>query len=186
MNAPRFLTLLGLGLSIATSSGCTYYFPHSLVASNIRTTPDPLTTGGKRVEAEVCGNRLFTIPFGPDPRMSAVMDALQAQVTNAIGFEDIRIDVSVVNYFLWISLPELYPGLGVPSLRRDGTPAEGGAQERGAGPSAVRGPLRGANRHGGAGSLARSVRAVKRRGARAGDPGNARKAEAASCPAFLV
>ena len=98
MNARRRLTLLGLCLSVATSSGCTYYFPHSLVASNIRTTPDPLTAGGKRVEAEICGNRLFTIPFGPDPRMSAVMDALQAQVTNAIGFEDIRIDVSIVNY----------------------------------------------------------------------------------------
>ena len=98
MNAPRLLTLLGLCLSVATSSACTYYFPHSLVASNIRTTPDPLTAGGKRVEAEVCGNRILTIPFGPDPRMSAVMDALQAQVTNAIGFEDIRIDVSFVNY----------------------------------------------------------------------------------------
>ena len=98
MNTPRLVTLLGLCLSVATSSGCTYYFPHSLVASNIRTTPDPLTAGGKRVEAEICGNRLFTIPFGPDPRMSAVMDALQAQVTNAIGFEDIRIDVSLVNY----------------------------------------------------------------------------------------
>src|SRR3954463_3147803 len=98
MNARSLLTLFGLCLSLATSSGCTYYFPHSLVASNIRTTPEPLTAGGKRVEAEVCGNRLFTIPFGPDPRMSVVMDALQEQVTNAIGFEDIRIDVSLVNY----------------------------------------------------------------------------------------
>jgi hypothetical protein len=98
MNERRLSILLGLCLSLGTSSGCTYYFPHSLVASNIRTTPDRLTAGGRRVEAEICGNRLFTIPFGPEPRMSVVMDALQEQVTNAIGFEDIRIDVSFVNY----------------------------------------------------------------------------------------
>ena len=102
MNARCLSILLALCVSLATSSGCTYYFPQSLVASNIRTTPEPLTAGGRRVEAEICGNRLLTIPFGPDPRMSAVMDALQSQVTNAIGFEDIRIDVSIVNYFLWL------------------------------------------------------------------------------------
>jgi hypothetical protein len=98
MNARRLLTLFGLCLLVATFSACTYYFPHSLVASNIRTTADPLTAGGKRLEAEVCGNRLIGIPFGPDPKMAAVMDALQVQATNAIGFEDIRIDVSFVNY----------------------------------------------------------------------------------------
>src|SRR3954465_8410584 len=99
MNARRLLTLLGLCLSVAMSSGCTYYSAHSLVARNIRQTPERLTAGGRRVEAEICGNRLLGIPFGPDPRMSAVMDALEAPGAAAIGFEDIRIDVSIVNYF---------------------------------------------------------------------------------------
>jgi hypothetical protein len=88
------LCLAAVGLA-----SCTFYFPHSLVATNIRTTDkDALTSGSKRVEAEVCGHRVLWIPFGPEPRMTAVMAALQEQVTNAIGFEDIRVDVSFVNY----------------------------------------------------------------------------------------
>jgi len=90
------LALLCLAAALAS---CTYYFPHSLVATNIRTTDrDALMSGSKRVEAEVCGNRVLWIPFGPEPRMTAVMAALQDQVTNAVGFEDIRIDFSFVNY----------------------------------------------------------------------------------------
>ena len=93
------LALPLLCLTAAWLAGCTYYFPHSLVATNIRTTDkDALTSGSKRVEAEVCGNRVLWIPVGPDPRMTAVMAALQEQVTSAIGFEDIRIDISFVNY----------------------------------------------------------------------------------------
>ena len=92
-------TLALVCVAAAGLSGCTYYFPHSLVATNIRTTDkDALTSGPTRVEAEVCGNRVLWIPFGPEPRMTAIMAALQDQVTNAIGFEDIRIDVSFVNY----------------------------------------------------------------------------------------
>jgi hypothetical protein len=92
--APAALALLA-----ATSASCAFYFPHSVVATNIRTTDrDALMSGSKRVEADVCGNRLLWIPFGPDPRTTTVMAALQDQVTNAVGFEDIRIDVSFVNY----------------------------------------------------------------------------------------
>jgi len=93
------LSAVGLVVLAATSASCAYYFPHSVVATNIRTTDrDTLVSGSKRVEAEVCGNRVLWIPFGPDPRTTTVMAALQDQVTNAVGFEDIRIDVSVVNY----------------------------------------------------------------------------------------
>jgi len=100
MNTIRLPLLAGLALLAATTTVCAYYFPHSVVATNIRTTDrDAMTSGSKRVEAEVCGNRLFTIPFGPDPRTTTVMAALQEQVPNAAGFEDIEIDVSYVNYF---------------------------------------------------------------------------------------
>jgi hypothetical protein len=93
---------VGVGVGL---SGCAFYYPHTLLATNIRTTDkDALTSGSARVEADVCGNRVFWIPFGPEPRMTTIMTALHDQVTNAIGFEDIRIDVSVVNYvypFFW-------------------------------------------------------------------------------------
>jgi hypothetical protein len=96
----RFPSAAGLVLVAATSTSCAFYFPHSIVATNIRTTDrDALMSGSKRVEAEVCGNRVLWIPFGPEPRTTTVMAALQDQVTNAVGFEDIRIDVSYVNYF---------------------------------------------------------------------------------------
>jgi hypothetical protein len=99
MKTTRFLAPAGLALLAAASTSCAYYFPHSVVATNIRTTDrDSLVSGSKRVEAEVCGNRVLWIPFGPDPRTTTVMAALQDQVTNAVGFEDIRMDVSVVNY----------------------------------------------------------------------------------------
>jgi hypothetical protein len=100
MKTTRLQSLAGLVLLTATSASCTYYFPHSIVATNIRTNDgDPLASGSKRVEAEVCGNRVLWIPFGPEPRTTTVMTALQDQVTNAVGFEDLRIDVSFVNYF---------------------------------------------------------------------------------------
>lgn len=112
-HAPLALRLLCL--AAAGLASCTYYFPHSLVATNIRTTDkDALTSGSKRVEAEVCGNRVLWIPFGPEPRMTAVMAALQEQVTNAIGFEDIRIDVSFVNYVYPLFWQQCVQGLAFP------------------------------------------------------------------------
>jgi hypothetical protein len=91
---------LGIVLAGLAPAGCAYYFPHSLVATNIRTTDkDALTSGSKRVEATICGERVLWIPFGPDPRITNLMAALSEQVTNAVGFEDIEIDVSYVNYF---------------------------------------------------------------------------------------
>jgi hypothetical protein len=107
----RFATLAA---AIAIS-GCAYYKPLNLVATNIRTTDrDLLTSGSKRVEADVCGNRLLGIPFGPDPRISTMMEALQAQVTNAVGFEDVRIDQSVVIYFLPIFWQDCVHGSAFP------------------------------------------------------------------------
>lgn len=79
-------------------SGCAYHRPHSVVATNIRPTADPMTGGSRRVEAEVCGNRLLAIPFGPEPRASVLMTDLQRQVPSAVGFEDIHIDVAFINY----------------------------------------------------------------------------------------
>src|SRR6185312_2375821 len=93
MSFRRASILLGLCLAPGTLSGCVFSQPQSLVATNIRPTSDPLTAG-RRVEAEVCGNRLLGISFGPEPRMTTVMDALQAEAPGAIGFEDIRIDTS--------------------------------------------------------------------------------------------
>ena len=96
-------------------SGCAYYHPHSVVATNIRTTDrDALTPGPARVEADVCGNRILWIPFGPDPRTTTIMAALQDRVTNAIGFEDIRLDVSLVNYVYPLFWQECVHGSAVP------------------------------------------------------------------------
>jgi hypothetical protein len=97
MSFRRASILLGLCLAPGTLSGCVFSQPQSLVATNIRPTSDPLTAG-RLVEAEVCGNRLLGISFGPEPRMTTVMDALQAEAPGAIGFEDIRIDTSWINY----------------------------------------------------------------------------------------
>jgi hypothetical protein len=100
MTTTRSSIAVALCLGATTAAGCAYYAPHSLVATNIRTTDrDALVSGSRRVEAEVCGNRLLAIPFGPDPRITTVTEALQQQVTNAVGFEDIQIDVSRVIYF---------------------------------------------------------------------------------------
>ena len=79
--------------------GCAYYFPQNLVATNIRAADnETLVHGGTRLEAEVCGNRLFSIPFGPDPTMDAFIRSLEDQAAGAVGFEDIRIDRVFVNY----------------------------------------------------------------------------------------
>ena len=83
---------------ISIVSGCAFYRPHSLVGTNIRPTADAMTGGSRRVEAEVCGNRLFGIPFGPEPRVSVLMTELQKQVPSAVGFEDIEIDEALILY----------------------------------------------------------------------------------------
>jgi hypothetical protein len=109
------VSVVGLVLAAFAIAGCAYYQPHSLVATNIRTTDkDALTSGSKRVEATVCGGRILTIPVGPDPRITTVMTALQEQATNAVGFEDIEIDTSVVNYFLWIYYENCVHGSAFP------------------------------------------------------------------------
>ena len=105
-----------LGLAAAGLAGCAYYVPHSVVPTNIvRTTDkDTLVSGSSRVAAELCGNRLLWIPFGPEPRISALMEALGNQVRNASGFEDIRIDQSYVNYIYPLFWQECVHGSAVP------------------------------------------------------------------------
>ena len=115
MRRARDLSRRGLFLAVFALGGCAYYAPHSLVATNIRTTDkDALTSGSKRVEATVCGDRILTIPVGPDPRITTLMAALQEQVTNAVGFEDIEIDVSRVNYFFPIFFQDCVHGSAFP------------------------------------------------------------------------
>lgn len=115
MRRSRDLALLGAVLVVVGLSGCAYYEPHSLVATNIRTTDkDALTSGSKRIEATICGGRIISIPVGPDPRITALMNALQDQVTNAVGFEDIEIDTSRVNYFLWLYYEDCIHGSAFP------------------------------------------------------------------------
>jgi hypothetical protein len=115
MRRSRDLALGGLVLAGCALAGCAYYEPHSLVATNIRTTDrDALTSGSKRIEATVCGGRVLSIPFGPDPRITALMNALQDQVTNAVGFEDIEIDTSRVNYFFWLYYEDCIHGSAFP------------------------------------------------------------------------
>jgi len=109
------LSVGALVLGTLAVAGCAYYAPHSLVATNIRTTDkDALTSGSKRVEATVCGDRILTIPVGPDPRITTLMAALQEQVTNAVGFEDIEIDVSRVNYFFPLFFQDCVHGSAFP------------------------------------------------------------------------
>jgi hypothetical protein len=106
---------MGVVLVVVGLAGCAYYEPHSLVPTNIRTTDkDALTSGSKRVEATICGGRVLSIPFGPDPRITALMYALQEQVTNAVGFEDIEIDTSRVNYFFWLYYEDCIHGSAFP------------------------------------------------------------------------
>jgi hypothetical protein len=115
MRSPRNPALGSLVVAAFALGACAYYEPHSLVATNIRTTDkDALTSGSKRVEATVCGGRILTIPVGPDPRITALMNALQEQVTNAVGFEDIEIDISRVNYFLWVYYEDCVHGSAFP------------------------------------------------------------------------
>jgi hypothetical protein len=118
MTTSRNVTLGSLALTLFACfgvSGCAYYAPHSLVTTNIRTTDkDALTSGSKRVEASICGDRVLSIPFGPDPRITTLMAALQEQVTNAVGFEDIEIDISRVNYFFPIYWQDCVHGSAFP------------------------------------------------------------------------
>jgi hypothetical protein len=113
---PRSRALLCVSLAAVGLSGCAYYHPHTLLATNVVSTADKeaFVSASTRVEAEVCGNRFLWIPFGPDPRMTTVMAALQDQVKNAAGFEDIRIDVSVVNYVFPLFWQECVQGSAVP------------------------------------------------------------------------
>ena len=103
-------------LASLMSGGCAYYIPQSLVATNILATGnDTFSRSPIRVEAQVCGNRLLSIPFGPDPTVDALMDAFQAKASGAIGFEDIRIDRVFVNY-LFIFWQDCVHGSAVPLL----------------------------------------------------------------------
>jgi hypothetical protein len=121
-----------LCMAVAGLAGCAYYTPHSVVPSNIVRTADKdtLVSGQSRVEAELCGNRLLSIPFGPEPRISALMEALGDQARNASGFEDIRIDQSFVNYIYPLFWQECVHGSAVPLFaanRRPPKPAQKGA-----------------------------------------------------------
>jgi hypothetical protein len=85
-------------------SGCAYYTAHALVPTNIRAADaEALTAGPTRVEAQVCGNRLLSIPFGPDPTMDALVRALEEQTDGSAGLEDIRIDHVSINYLFVFS-----------------------------------------------------------------------------------
>lgn len=114
--ADRWASFLFLGTVV--SGGCAYYSPQALVATNILATDkDAFSHSTIRVEGQVCGNRLLSIPFGPDPTMDSFMDALQAKATGAIGFEDIRIDRVFVNY-LFIFSKDCVHGSALPLLPR--------------------------------------------------------------------
>ena len=53
-----------LFLAAVVSGGCAYYSPQSLVATNILATDrDAFSHSSIRVEGQVCGNRLLSIPF---------------------------------------------------------------------------------------------------------------------------
>jgi hypothetical protein len=104
-------------IAALAGSGCAYYFPHTLVATNIRSTSETETfvRGSARVETQVCGNRLFGIPFGPDPTMDAFIGGLEQQAAGAVGFEDIRVDRVFVNY-LFVFWQDCVSGSAVPLL----------------------------------------------------------------------
>lgn len=107
--------VLAVALS-TTGSGCAYYTAHELVPTNIRTTEaEALTAGPTRVEAQVCGNRLFSIPFGPDPTMDALIRALEDQTANTVALEDICIDHVFINY-LFIFWQDCVHGTATPLL----------------------------------------------------------------------
>jgi hypothetical protein len=124
--SPRTLALLCVCVAAVGMSGCAYYHPHTLLATNVVSTADKeaFVSASTRVEAEVCGNRFLWIPFGPDPRMTTVMAALQDQVRNAVGFEDIRIDVSLVNYVFPLFWQECVQGSAVPLFPANKRPAK--------------------------------------------------------------
>jgi hypothetical protein len=105
-----------LCFAASTFAGCVYSQPQSLVASNIRPTTEPLTVG-KRVGAEVCGSRVLWIPFEPQPRMTTVMDALQAKAPTAIGFENIQVDTSWINYLFPLFWQQCVRASGNPLFR---------------------------------------------------------------------
>ena len=107
--------VLAVALS-TTGSGCAYYTAHELVPTNVRTTEaEALTAGPTRVEAQVCGNRLFSIPFGPDPTMDALIRALEEQTANTVALEDICIDHVFINY-LFIFWQDCVHGTATPLL----------------------------------------------------------------------
>jgi hypothetical protein len=102
MNIARSSCWLSLVAAAASLTGCAFYAPLNLVGSNLRPSSEPLISGSRRVEAQICGNRLLGIPFGPDPRIASMMEAFQADAPSAVGFEDIQIDVVRVIYpFFW-------------------------------------------------------------------------------------
>jgi hypothetical protein len=91
--------VIALGL-LGSTAGCTYWFPHSLVASDRPLTADP--TPGKRVEASSCRLYiLFVFPAGgEDPTIDNVMSALHDKASKATAFRDLRFDEAFTNYVL--------------------------------------------------------------------------------------
>jgi len=108
---------LVLAVALSTpASGCAYYTAHELVPTNIRTTEaEALTAGPTRVEARVCGDRLLSIPFGPDPTMDALIRALEEQTPNTVALEDICIDHVFINY-VFIFWQDCVHGTATPLL----------------------------------------------------------------------
>jgi hypothetical protein len=105
---------------VATTSGCAWYFPHSLVAAD-----RPLGPGlevGARMHETACRVHVLGLPlFGAEPKIDVVMDMLYAEAHHPVGFRSIRLDESWVGYVLWhercldVSAEPLYaaqPGQG--------------------------------------------------------------------------
>jgi hypothetical protein len=84
-------------------SGCTYWFPHSLVASD-RPFGEPVTGRSDRVEASSCRSYILSIPAGgEDPTLDGTMEKLHDKAPkHHSAFRDVRVDEAWTNYFFWL------------------------------------------------------------------------------------
>jgi hypothetical protein len=119
-------------LALASVSGCIYWSPHSLVASDRPIREAVLV--GKRVQDRVCNRAVFGVPFG-ETRASIddLMEHFHDAAPQATAFQDIRLDEVLSWYVVYSerclvgSAQPVYP---VPTM-----PARGGDRD-GAAPAA--------------------------------------------------